>query len=132
MKPEYLTTQTLLESWPSLADDVRAELLSAVATRGKWQGYLPENAPKDPARAIAWQALVSWLAPNRASVVSLMIALDHHRRRYDQLDRVIEAVGLPLALNAVEPEMRWNLWAYHNNRDAVLGVIARNLPEETA
>lgn len=61
-----------------------------------------------------------------------MIALDHHRRRYDQLDRVIEAVGLPLALNAVEPEMRWNLWAYHNNRDAVLGVIARNLPEETA
>jgi hypothetical protein len=125
-----MNTKELLESWPGLSDQERADLLSAISTRGKHSGFLLCSAPsstKRPMAHAAWCALVSNLAPQRIPVFSLMLGAGEDFKR---LDDALERVQLRTPLNACEPPFRWNLFAHRFDVDAMRAEIERRLRAE--
>lgn len=120
-----MNTRELIENWPFLQAEHRANLLLAVSTRGRWKGFMLASAPAQSTgdKWAAWQALVLEVAPVRASMWGMMTS--SHRDRVQELSRVVERSGLGAALRAVEPPMRWSLWAMNHDRDAVLTEVGR-------
>jgi hypothetical protein len=111
MATPTLTTRQLLQAWPGLTDEDRALLLSAVATRGKWKGFLLSRAPSgNTPRSQAWNALVSNLAPARVSIANVILG---NSETFTRLDKALTSTGLDQALRIVEPSFRWNLVAHH-------------------
>ena len=126
-------TRALIECWPNLPDDARSILLGAIATRGKYQDYLLSNAPdqrKRPQHWIAWQALVSNLAPQRCSTYSLMCLSAEDQKLFHYLNKALERSGLDSLLNAFEPPYRWNLYAYRINTDKLQTATINALLKE--
>jgi len=125
-------TKQLIERWPNLADDIRADLLSAICTRGKNKGYLLEScpSPKNPGRWAAWQALMSRLAPVRTSIWSLMLG-GAEAKRYDEIDKALDAsVGPQTAafmLNSAERPFRFNLWANRFDREKAQVIVEEKM-----
>ena len=116
-------TRELIENWPGLESDVRADLLLAVATRGKNKGYLLANAPSQyahPRKWAAWTAFVGNLAPARLSIWGVLFG---PRDLYDRLDTAVLNSGLAAGLNAVEPAFRWNLWCHRHDGARALKAI---------
>ena len=117
-------TKQLIESFPGIDSADKKLLLSAISTRGSHKGFILSNAPspsKNESRWLAWQVLITNLAPMRASVWSLMFS--GQKDEYKRLDDIVEKTGLAHALNAIEPPFRWNLWAHHNDRGATIKAI---------
>lgn len=112
----FNNTRELLEAWPDLDDDIRATLLSAISSRGKFKGYVLATAPPMNAgdKYIAWQALMGELAPVRMSIGGMMFMSKSQREVYDRLEKAMEG-NLGTALRAQEPALRWSLFAYHYN-----------------
>ena len=130
---ETLDTRALIDLWP-LSDDARVALLEAVSTRGKWAGYLLASAPseqKRPRGYMAWQAMVSNLAPSRVSMVALIFA--NREGLFDtlsaELDKPHPEIGLSIgeALRAVEPDFRWNMYAHRIDTERMRDMLARSL-----
>jgi hypothetical protein len=127
-------TQQLIEQWPDLDSDVRTNLLLAVSSRGKNKGFLLANAPaqSDSDKWAAWSALAGNLAPARIGICGLLFG-GPSAERYSVLDKVVtDNPGFLLALNAVEPAYRWNLWAHRYNGDAVLIAAEDYISERAA
>ena len=123
-----MTTKQFIEKFPNISEETRAALLSAISTRGKWKDCILENAPsatKRPDGWIAWQALISNLAPARVSMWSLMLAKDETTARYNSIDKELTDSGLATAINALEPPYRWNLYAHHHNVETERKALAR-------
>jgi hypothetical protein len=98
---------------------MKASLLGALSKRGKFKGYLLGSAPSLRARPddyLAWQALVSNLAPARVSVFGTMM-VNHTRLDFAELDKAVTGSGLSLALQPIEPAFRWNLYASRHDVD---------------
>lgn len=116
---KFNNTRELLQAWPGLDDDVRAGLLSAISSRGKWQDFVLANAPaegKRPVAYAAWQALMSELAPVRVSVGGIMFMRE--RELFDRMAAALDG-NLGVCLRAQEPAFRWNLFAHTYNVDAI-------------
>lgn len=114
MPNRYKNTRELLEHWPGLREEDRAALLSVIATRGKYKGFVlssPPSMTKDPLRYAAWQAVISELAPMRVSIGSLILNLNGVREHFDRLDALLRR-GLGYAINVYEPPYRWNTYAH--------------------
>ena len=133
-----LTTRELIARWPTtmqrdgapcvLSDTMRATLLDAIATRGKWKGYLLASAPSEQKRSqgyIAWQAIVANLAPSRTSMFAVMF----RGESFLELDSYLTKSGLAAAIRAVEPDFRWSLYAYHHDTDAERAALTQWLDE---
>lgn len=132
-----ITTKQLIENFPNLADDTRAALLSALATRGQHKGFLLAQAPNpgdNLQRWIAWQAIIVNLAPARTNTFGLVMVDPAGQHLFKKLDAVLVETGLRTAINAVEPALRWNLYAHRHNVDAEREALARqfNIQPETA
>ncbi len=122
MKTEFNNTRELIEAWPCLDDDVRAALLSAVSTRGKFKGYVLANSPAvgTGSKYISWQAIIGELAPVRTSVFGLLLAPADLIALYDRLEEALSGkFGLGLALRAQEPALRWSLFAHRYELEAL-------------
>jgi hypothetical protein len=121
----FENTRELLQAWPGLDDDVRAALLSAVSTRGKWQGFVLANAPasgKRPVAYAAWQALMMELAPSRVSIGGLMFLSDEQKAMFDRMTFALADDHLSLALKAQEPPFRWSMFAHRYDTDKIRAV----------
>lgn len=119
-----MNTRELIEIWPSFTDAERAALLQAVSTRGKNKGYLLASSPAGSAgtKYVAWQVLVSNVAPARVSLWGLISG--NGSALFSELDSKVSTALFRTALNAVEPACRWNLWHLNHDRDQIL----ENLP----
>lgn len=116
-----MNTQELFERWDGLSDEVREHLLSVISTRGRNKGYILASAPKG-VRGAAWQAVVSHLAASRVSFSSVFWMADEEKQVFHDVD---DAIG-PLfrhAINATEPQFRWNLWAHRYDGEKVLEIV---------
>lgn len=124
-----MNTCELIKRWPTFDDETRKRLLSVVATRGKNKGYVLERAPTDSVRRGAWNALVADLAPVRVETWSLMVDKEAGRVFADICDATTPAFGV--ALRAIEPDLRWNLFAYHADTEALRKALDEALLRET-
>ena len=119
-----MNTKQAIEQNPILSDAHKQFLLNAICTRGKYKGYLLANAPSARTRPegwLAWQVLVSNLAPARVAAWSLMFS--DQGDKFKGLDDAVNLAGLQFALNACEPAFRWNLWANRYNRDKAQAMV---------
>jgi hypothetical protein len=116
---QFKNTRELIEAWPGLDNAVRAALLSAISTRGRWKGFLlasPPSMRSNPTKALAWQAIIGQLAPVRASVWAQMMFTQEQRKEFEALELAV-AGTLGLAIRAQEPDFRWSLFAHHSDTD---------------
>ena len=101
-----MNTLELINRFPNIDDETRQLLISAISTRGKYKGYLlssPPNIQKNPDGWLAWQAIISNIAPARVSLFSLMM--------------------LTVCFNVTEPSMRWNLYAMRHDVETEQGAL---------
>jgi hypothetical protein len=108
-------TQELIERWPYFDEETKIMLLSAISTRGRYKGFLLSNPPSEketPMRYMAWQALISNLAPSRVSVMGLM--LSEHNYWFNIFDNQFDTSFIA-CINAVEPDFRWNINALNQH-----------------
>jgi len=126
-----VNTQQLIEAWPYFSAEVRDELKGAIATKGKWKGFVLASKPSLPSRAAAWSALMANLCPGRAGVYSMMLGKsDRVRAMITEIDKNhLNGLTFLQALNAVEPAFRWNMWALRNDREKVMDYILKQLPK---
>ncbi|MBT8449535.1 MAG: hypothetical protein KJO69_07590, partial [Gammaproteobacteria bacterium] len=113
-----MNTYEAIKQNPVLPSRVKNQLLGAVAKQGKNKGYLLSNAPDQRTRPgdwLAWQVLISNLAPARTSVWGLIMS--NTKEKYSELDDLVQNAGLVFALNTCEPAYRWNIWAHRYDRD---------------
>lgn len=110
---KFKNTRELIEAWPGLDSDVRSALLSVISTRGKHKGSLLANAPgtADKSRYVAWQAIISELAPVRVSVYGLIFLSEEQNKLLNRLNAALEG-NLGYAICAYEPPLRWSLFAH--------------------
>ena len=110
----YNTIQFLNGAW--IADLITEKeldtLRGVISTRGKNKGYLLANPPKDAERKAVWNAVVSYLAPARVQMWSLMFADEETNAIYSATDALLKRTGIGKALNFFEPAFRWNLVAH--------------------
>lgn len=116
----FNNTRELLQAWPGLDNDVREALLGACSTRGKWAGFMLNNAPNVARRAhrAAWQAMLAEVAPARMSIWGILTMPDTMRELFDRISFAL-AGDLGTALQAQEPAFRWSLFAHHNDVDLI-------------
>lgn len=134
-----MNTHELFVTAPGLDHVVRNWLLDVVSTRGKWKGYLLNNAPsqsKDPVRWATWQAIMGFLAPTRCSMFSLMLMGDKEQKVYNKVDEALKARvpgtnhAVFMFLQAAEPPFRWNMFAHNNNVDLLKRYYADRVHPE--
>lgn len=113
-----MNTQELISRFPKLSQETKQLLSLAISTRGKWKGYVKASAPsvtKAPEANLAWQCLVSNLAPSRVSIGAVIIG---DGSRFAEIDKEIVDSGFAACLRAIEPDFRWNLYAMRHDTDA--------------
>lgn len=126
-----MNTKQLIENWPAFDAETKAILLQAISTRGKHKGFILASAPserKRPEAWLAWQVLISNLAPVRASVWGLMFS--NKVDLFKQLDNIVGARDFVFALNAIEPAARWNLWCMNHDVDFAKTAVAKILDRQ--
>jgi hypothetical protein len=122
-----LTTREVIENWPDdLPEGTREALLSACAKRGKYEGFVLSNPPKDGSRRAAWEALMMTLAPVRVSIGAVLMMTQEEKALYDRCCEALKK-DLGLFLQGIEPTFRWSLFAHHYDVDKLRDHVLRML-----
>ena len=120
----------LLEEHGKLEQDIIDSLLSVISTRGKNKGYILANCPQnDKNRHATWQALVSYIAPVRASVWSIMFYNDEQKEHYDKIDKALQP-GYGRMIDFFEPAFRWNMTAHRYDMEKAQKLIIQKIKQE--
>jgi hypothetical protein len=124
---KFSNSRYLISNWPGLDADVRAALLGAVSSRGKWQGYMLNNAPpaSRSAHRAAWYAMLAEVAPARFPVGAVLLMPEQARELFDRCSWAL-AGSLGTCLQAQEPAYRWSLFAHHNDCEAIQAAAAEH------
>jgi hypothetical protein len=123
-----MNTLQLIKKWPGLSDEARRILAKGCASRGKHKGFVRATCPsaRDDLEAfVAWQTLVSNLAPSRVNIFSVLIW--DEGRMLERLDSAIEQTKMGEALRAVEPDFRWNLYAHRFDTSKIRDALEKAL-----
>ncbi len=109
--------------------NIHKDLSSCIASRGKYKGYLLANCPSDHRKYI-WKAMVSYLAPQRAGLMSMMFCPDEDKNKFINIDNLLSTTEIGSMLNAFEPPFRWNLWANRYDSDKAQKIYINYLKDK--
>jgi hypothetical protein len=102
-------------------EETRAELLAAIASKGKNKDLVRASKPKGKG-SIGWTALMSVLAPQRAGFMALIMASGDEKTLFDKCDKFAEFWRGPINAIGQRP-YQFNLWAHRYDPDKYMQVM---------
>ena len=127
-----ITLSEIIQGDHAIDEATRAELLAAIATRGKNKGLVRASCPAgDKIGTVGWRALMSVLAPTRVGMLALMLMNEDERELFHKCDKFAEFYRF--AINACgQHQLQFNMWAMRFDPDTAMTTIEPKVREAMA